>query len=76
MRVCFLLLSAFLSKREVMGIFHKNLFADEELVSTFEELLGLARFKPFECVGTPEESRWALWQVLQKEYDEDVVIKN
>ena len=72
----FLLLSAFLSKREVMGIFHKNLFADEELVSTFEELLGLARFKPFECVGTPEESRWALWQVLQKkEYDEDVVIK-
>ena len=72
----FLLLSAFLPKQEMMKIFHKNLFVDSKLLSTFEELLGLARFKPFECVGTPEESRWAFWQVLQKkEYDNDVVIK-
>lgn len=72
----FLLLSAFLPKLDVMEIFHKNLFDDEKLVSIFEELLGLVRFKPFECVGTPEESRWALWRVMQKkEYDNDVVIK-
>lgn len=72
----FLVLSAFLSKREVMDIFHKDLFTDGKLIPLFEELLGLARFKPFECVGTPEESKWAFWQVIQKkEYDDDVVIK-
>lgn len=72
----FLLLSAFLPKQEMLKIFNKNLFADGALLPTFEELLGLARFKPFECVGTPEESRWAFWRVLQKkEYDDDTIIK-
>ncbi len=35
--------------------------ADARNVPLFEELLGLARHVPFECVGTPEETAAALW---------------
>ncbi|MBI5449469.1 hypothetical protein HY948_04090 [Candidatus Gottesmanbacteria bacterium] len=72
----FLLLSAFMAKNEVFNIFQKNLFSDSGLFSLYEELLGLARFKPFECVGTPEESQWAFWRVMENhEYDTDAIVK-
>lgn len=72
----FLLLAAFLPKDKVVSIFGKNLFADLDLVTTYEELLGFVGFKPFECVGTPEESKIALARVLEKgAYASDVVIQ-
>lgn len=53
----FVMLAAFLPKEQVLKIFEgKNLFADEALVPLFRELLGLTDVKPFECVGTPEET--------------------
>ena len=55
----FSMLAAFLPKKEVIKIFGKNLFADRELLPTYEELLGIRGFKPFECVGTPEEMAYA-----------------
>lgn len=55
----FALLAAFLPKAEMVQIFSKNLFADEKLIPLYRELLGLQAFKPFECVGTPEETREA-----------------
>lgn len=51
----FLCLTAFLPKETVIDIFGKNLYADKTLIPLFSELLGLEKFKPFECVGTPEE---------------------
>ena len=72
----FLLLSAFLPKETVQKIFKKNLFGDASLVGTYKELLGLEGFKPFECVGTPEESLWAFYQVLKRgEYNSDIVVQ-
>lgn len=62
----FTILSAFLSKKEVLDIFGKNLFEDKALLKTFKELLGLENFKPFECVGTPEEMRLSLEKVFEK----------
>jgi hypothetical protein len=62
----FTLLSAFLSKKEVLGIFGQNLFEDKSLLKTFKELLGLENFKPFECVGTPEEVNEALDKISEK----------
>lgn len=72
----FLLLAAFLPKAQVVTIFGKNLFADASLTKTYRELLGIEGFKPFECVGTPEESQWAFQQVMKRnEFTEDVIIK-
>ncbi len=73
----FLILSAFLPKETVIGIFQKNLFADPTLIATYEELLGIAGFKPFECVGTPEESILAFRKVREKgEFSGDVVYEH
>lgn len=72
----FLLLTAFLPKAQVTGIFGKNLFADGSLLAVYRELLGFGGFKPFECVGTPEESIWAFSQMIARgEYAHDVVVK-
>ena len=62
----FIMLSAFLSKEKVLEIFGKNLFEDESLLPLFQELLGIKDFKPFECVGTPEEVKLALSEIVKK----------
>ncbi len=55
----FACMSAFLEKTELEQMFGANLFSDDALVPLFEELLGIRNFKPFECVGTPEETQAA-----------------
>ncbi len=72
----FALLSAFLPKENVLSIFGKNLFEDASLLGLYRELLGLEAFKPFECVGTPEETQLALsyaWK--KKEWNDTPVMK-
>lgn len=72
----FLLLTVFLPRDIVISIFQKNLFADESLLSVYKELLGLEGFKPFECVGTPQEAISAFRTVIQKkEYESDILVK-
>lgn len=56
----FALLSAYLPKEQLVDIFRKNLFEDASLLPLYKELLGLEGHKPFECVGTPEETEAAL----------------
>jgi UDP-N-acetylmuramoylalanine--D-glutamate ligase len=53
----FTLLSPFLAKKELINIFHKNLYQDENLLPLFKDILGLGKMKPFDCVGTFEESK-------------------
>lgn len=55
----FACMAAFLDKADLMTMFGTNLFEDEKLIPLFEELLGIRNFKPFECVGTPEETKAA-----------------
>lgn len=55
----FACMAAFLDKADLMEMFGANLFDDEKLIPLFEELLGIRNFKPFECVGTPEETKAA-----------------
>ncbi|MEK9177087.1 MAG: hypothetical protein AAB923_02205, partial [Patescibacteria group bacterium] len=57
----YLALSAFLPPETVFGIFKKNLFEDASLIPLFEELIGMHKAKPFECVGTFEENLLALY---------------
>lgn len=72
----FLMLSAFLPKDKTLEIFGQNLFANEALLQTYKELLGIADTKPFDCVGTPEEVQVALYLASQKkEYENDAIMK-
>ncbi len=55
----FACLAAFLDKADLIKMFGANLFENKKLIPLFEELLGIRNFKPFECVGTPEETKAA-----------------
>lgn len=70
----FLMLAAFLPKKELVGFFHKNLLDDEKLLPLYKDLLGFGDMKPFECVGTFEESRAAL-VLASKRFKSSVVVR-
>lgn len=61
----YIILGAFLSNSDLVSIFGENLYDKEELLSTFLELLGYAETKPFECVGTYEEVRYAVSRAIE-----------
>ena len=69
----FSMLAAFLPKEKVVSIFGEDLFNSSFLVETYKELLGTKNTKPFDCVGTPEETQTAFYLAyLKKEYGQDV----
>lgn len=71
----FLMLAAFLSKEEVVSIFNKNLFEDESLLPLFKDLLGFGAMKPFDCVGTFDESRVALDMAAKNGWEATRVVR-
>lgn len=60
------ILSPFLYKEKLINIFGKDLYEDETLLETFKELLGYKETKPWECVGTYEEVRYAVSLLIKK----------
>jgi hypothetical protein len=71
----FAILSAFLSKADMVRIFGDNLYDKSELLPILHELLGLTDIKPFECVGTPEEMMVAMKMAYDKgEYIDSVAM--
>lgn len=70
----FLMLAPFLSKKDIQKMFGKNLFDDAKLIPAFKDLLGFGDLKPFDCVGTFEESQAALY-LASKKYNTSPVIK-
>jgi len=72
----FLMLSTFLSKEEVIGMFGQNLLADPSLIPLYQQLLGIRDIKPFDCVGTFEEVAIAFYLVHEKGgFNDDPVVK-
>ena len=65
------ILSPFLYKDKLVNIFNKDLFEDEQLLTTYLELLGLRETKPFECVGTVEEVKYATIMLIKKLLDKN-----
>ena len=57
----FLILLPFVPKETLIKIFGKNLMENTGLLATFRDILGFGRVKPFDCVGTYEESRAAFY---------------
>ncbi len=62
----FVMLAAFLSEQEVLKIFGKNMFEDENLLDLYRELLGTKNSKPLDCVGTPDEVSTAFTMAKEK----------
>ncbi len=70
----FLMLSAFLPKKELLKIFGKNLYADEDLLPLFKDVLGFGNMKPFDCVGTFQEAQTALF-LAKKKFSDDFIMR-
>ena len=65
----YVILSPFLYKEELINIFGEDLYERKELLNVLLELSGNSKTKPFECVGTYEEVRYALSLTIQKHSD-------
>ncbi len=70
----FTMFAAHLSKKEVLKIFGVNMFADAKLLPLFADILGFGTMKPFDCVGTFDETQAAL-ALAQKKFKKDLVVK-
>jgi UDP-N-acetyl-alpha-D-muramoyl-L-alanyl-L-glutamate epimerase len=62
----FAALYPFVDTDQLTKVFGANLFEDQSLIPLMEELVGERNFKPFECVGTTQESLIAFYLSLQK----------
>jgi UDP-N-acetyl-alpha-D-muramoyl-L-alanyl-L-glutamate epimerase len=71
----FALFASFLPRTQVVAMFGKDLLTDPALVSLYRMLLGVEGFKPFECVGTSDETRAALYLATRRGYDDAPVMQ-
>ncbi|MBI3385100.1 hypothetical protein HY030_02830 [Candidatus Gottesmanbacteria bacterium] len=62
----FIGLYPFVEEKKLIAIFGKNLFSEENLLPIAFEMLGLGKKKPFECVGTVEETKIACYLSFKK----------
>ena len=62
----FTILRPYLSTKEVLQIFWKDLFQDLDLENIFKELLWISWIKPFECVWEKEEVIFSMYKSLGK----------
>jgi len=62
----FTVLYPFLEREQILAIFGNDLFAWEGAADGLRALLGLDREKPFECVGTREETLAAIYLCVEK----------
>ena len=60
------ILAPFLYKDKLINIFGEDLFTREDLLNTFIELCGYSKNKPFECVGTYSEVRYAVSRLIEE----------
>lgn len=62
----FIMLSPFIAYSELVKVFGNDMLNDEEMTKDFDGLVGISGIKPFECVGTPEEIKLALFLLDRK----------
>lgn len=62
----YIILSPFLYKEKLVDIFGEDLYENKDLLNIFLELSGYSETKPFECVGTYSEVRYAISLIINK----------
>ena len=68
----YIILSPFIEPSRLNHIFGKAMLDDITLQLEFDQLIGEAETKPFECVGTVSEVRQALTMTLRRWYPTDL----
>lgn len=68
----FIILSPFLYKERLINIFGEDLFERKDLLKIFIELCGYGDIKPFECVGTYDEVRFCISELIKKIDNKDL----
>ena len=63
----YIILSPYLTYEERIEIFKEDLYERKDLLETFIEIVGYSETKPFECVGTYSEARYAVSKMIEKE---------
>jgi hypothetical protein len=61
----FIILRTFLPINEMIDIFGENLLDKKELEKEFLELIGESLTKPFECIGTIDEVKYAMNRIIK-----------
>lgn len=61
-----IIISPFIDLKKLNKIFGKNMLDDKQLIPVFNELVGIADVKPFECVGTVDEINKSLILFIKK----------
>ena len=62
----YIMLSNFLSTKELVNIFGEDLLDKKELQDTFIKLIGKGENKPFDCVGTYDEINYCIASTIIK----------
>ena len=62
----YIILSPHLYKEDLVNIFGQDLYEREDLLETFIDTIGEGKTKPFECVGTIEEAKFAISTLINK----------
>ena len=63
----YIILSPFLYREKLVSIFGEDLYDKESLLQTFIELTGNGDVKPFDCVGTFEEVKYAISKTIRNQ---------
>ena len=61
----YIILSPYLYKEKLVGIFGVDMFEKSDLLKIFLELTGNGETKPFDCVGTFEEVNFAISKTIE-----------
>ena len=67
----YIILAPFMELEELSKIFNGNMLDKDSMQEIFKELIGVEKTKPFECVGTINEIRYSILQIVEKHYKEE-----
>lgn len=64
------------AKEIVLEIFEEDIYSRDDVLEKYKELLGTKSIKPLECVGTPDETKAAMYLAhLSGDYEETPVMQ-
>lgn len=68
----YIIISPFLSRDKMIDIFGRDMLDDFNLLTIFEELIGVAKEKPFECVGSCDEVNASIVEIISQYNDRNI----
>lgn len=70
----FIILSPFIKRDRMIKIFGKDMLNDQNMLFYFEQLCGIEKVKPFECVGTVDEVNIAVNMLIRQLDNDDLPV--